>query len=246
MKIRSRFQLNMFLTLGFFLLYLAISLFFFSNSTKKITHLVLLETIEESLFELEVNIGEHARAVLHYTWFPDEPTLSKIEDSQLDLELHLSEFLSATTSAVSRESVDKIRQIDLEHKTFGDALVSITQQRNKTLAMFRAKVRIIDELIDEEFQAAISVSDPDIFVKLEAALDMEVNVGEAFATVDPIDRAIVRSINEIGHELGMQTIAEFLENQEIKDMLEVIGVDYVQGYAIHKPEPLVSLLEATS
>ncbi len=112
--------------------------------------------------------------------------------------------------------------------------------------MFRAKVRIIDELIDEEFQAAISVSDPDIFVKLEAALDMEVNVGEAFATVDPIDRAIVRSINEIGHELGMQTIAEFLENQEIKDMLEVIGVDYVQGYAIHKPEPLVSLLEATS
>ncbi len=63
---------------------------------------------------------------------------------------------------------------------------------------------------------------------------------------DPVDRAIVRSINEIGHELGMQTIAEFVEDQEIKDMLEVIGVDYVQGYAIDKPQPLISLLKATS
>ncbi len=60
---------------------------------------------------------------------------------------------------------------------------------------------------------------------------------------DPIDRAIVRSINDIGHELGMQTIAEFVENTEIRDMLEEMGVDYVQGYGIDKPQPFVTLLE---
>lgn len=59
---------------------------------------------------------------------------------------------------------------------------------------------------------------------------------------DPIDRAMVKSINEIGQIMGMQTIAEFVEQDEIKGMLRVIGVDYAQGYAINKPQPLEELL----
>jgi len=59
---------------------------------------------------------------------------------------------------------------------------------------------------------------------------------------DPIDHAMVKSINEIGHVMGMQTIAEFVENDEIKGMLKAIGVDYVQGYGIGKPQPLEDLI----
>ena len=59
---------------------------------------------------------------------------------------------------------------------------------------------------------------------------------------DPIDRAMVKSINEIGHVMGMQTIAEFVENDEIKGMLREIGVDYAQGYGIGKPELFEDLL----
>lgn len=59
---------------------------------------------------------------------------------------------------------------------------------------------------------------------------------------DPIDHAMVKSINEIGHVMGMQTIAEFVENDEIKGMLREIGVDYVQGYGIGKPIPFNELL----
>ena len=40
---------------------------------------------------------------------------------------------------------------------------------------------------------------------------------------------MVRSINEIGHLTGKQTIAEFAENQEIINMLQSLGVDYAQG-----------------
>src|SRR5208282_801322 len=47
---------------------------------------------------------------------------------------------------------------------------------------------------------------------------------------DPIDREMVRSINEIGHLTGKQTIAEFAENVEIINMLRSLGVDYAQGY----------------
>ena len=60
---------------------------------------------------------------------------------------------------------------------------------------------------------------------------------------DPIDHAMVKSINEIGQIMGMKTIAEFVENDEIKGMLREIGVDYVQGYGIGKPQPFEHLLE---
>jgi diguanylate cyclase (GGDEF)-like protein/PAS domain S-box-containing protein len=53
---------------------------------------------------------------------------------------------------------------------------------------------------------------------------------------DPIDREMVRSINEIGHLTGKQTIAEFAENAEIIQMLTSIGVDFAQGYGIAQPQ----------
>jgi len=59
---------------------------------------------------------------------------------------------------------------------------------------------------------------------------------------DTIDQAMVNSINEIGHVMGMQTIAEFVENDSIKAMLNEMGVNYVQGYGIHKPQPLEELI----
>jgi len=55
---------------------------------------------------------------------------------------------------------------------------------------------------------------------------------------DPIDFAMVRSINEIAHVMGKKTIAEFVESKEILQKLNEIGVDYAQGYFIGKPEKL--------
>jgi len=59
---------------------------------------------------------------------------------------------------------------------------------------------------------------------------------------DEIDHALVRSINEIGHVMGKKTIAEFVENEQILDMLSKLGVDYVQGYHLGKPSPIDTLL----
>lgn len=55
---------------------------------------------------------------------------------------------------------------------------------------------------------------------------------------DPIDRAMVKAINEIGHVMGLKTIAEFVENDAILHELKIIGVDMAQGYGISKPRPL--------
>lgn len=48
-------------------------------------------------------------------------------------------------------------------------------------------------------------------------------------------RAIVESIHTIAKVMNMKTIAEFVENQEIEDILNDIGIDYVQGYHIARP-----------
>ena len=55
---------------------------------------------------------------------------------------------------------------------------------------------------------------------------------------DPIDYAMVESINRIGHVMGKKTIAEFVESGEILEKLRTLGVDYAQGYFIRRPERL--------
>jgi len=55
---------------------------------------------------------------------------------------------------------------------------------------------------------------------------------------DPIDYSMVKAINEIGHVMGLKTIAEYVENVEILLALQQIGVDMVQGYGIAPPKPL--------
>jgi diguanylate cyclase (GGDEF)-like protein len=58
---------------------------------------------------------------------------------------------------------------------------------------------------------------------------------------DPADLALVRSINEMGHLMGKRTIAEYVENDRIRECMRSIGVDYVQGYGVEKPRTLESL-----
>lgn len=59
---------------------------------------------------------------------------------------------------------------------------------------------------------------------------------------DPIDRAMVAAINNIGHVMGLKTIAEFVESTSVLRELKELGVDYVQGYCIARPEPLETYL----
>lgn len=57
---------------------------------------------------------------------------------------------------------------------------------------------------------------------------------------DPMHYAMVKSINEVGHVMGIKTIAEYTASTHIIECLREIGVDHAQGYAIAKPVPLTS------
>ena len=56
--------------------------------------------------------------------------------------------------------------------------------------------------------------------------------------LDPVNRAAVRAITEVGRELHMMVVAEWVESAVVADQLAQMGVEGLQGYAIERPIPL--------
>ncbi len=55
-----------------------------------------------------------------------------------------------------------------------------------------------------------------------------------------IDYTLVEFIHKISQMMGIKTIAEFVENQDILTQLRALGIDYAQGYALAQPSPITS------
>jgi diguanylate cyclase (GGDEF)-like protein/PAS domain S-box-containing protein len=61
---------------------------------------------------------------------------------------------------------------------------------------------------------------------------------------DPVDEALVRSINEIGHVMAIQTVAAHVASRSVLEAALHSGVDYLQGHALGEPAPLGTLVFA--
>lgn len=59
---------------------------------------------------------------------------------------------------------------------------------------------------------------------------------------DLVDQHLVRAIVEMARGPGMQTIAEFVGDDEVVRVLRECGVDYAQGYHIGWPRPLFEVI----
>jgi diguanylate cyclase (GGDEF)-like protein/PAS domain S-box-containing protein len=70
------------------------------------------------------------------------------------------------------------------------------------------------------------------FLKIDGALVQEM-------AVDPVKRAMVASINQIGHVMGLRTVAEWVETRQVLDLVTEMGVDYAQGFWFSRTEPLI-------
>jgi diguanylate cyclase (GGDEF)-like protein/PAS domain S-box-containing protein len=60
---------------------------------------------------------------------------------------------------------------------------------------------------------------------------------------DPINQAMVGSMQQIASQLGLSTVAEFVETQATLDCARELGLDYAQGYFIGHPQPLKQLAD---
>lgn len=63
---------------------------------------------------------------------------------------------------------------------------------------------------------------------------------------DPLDEAAVRCFADVARVVGVKTVAEFVDQASVLTRLTEIGIDYAQGYLLHKPEPIDRLLDTAS
>lgn len=73
------------------------------------------------------------------------------------------------------------------------------------------------------------------YLKIDGAFVSDIDTNE-------INRAMVKSINEIGHIMGLKTICEYVENEAVEEILRDMNVDYAQGYYYSKPLPIEIIL----
>jgi len=55
-----------------------------------------------------------------------------------------------------------------------------------------------------------------------------------------INRAMVKAINEVGHVMGISTVAEYVEDEPTLAVVRELGLDYAQGYAVGMLRPLTA------
>lgn len=64
--------------------------------------------------------------------------------------------------------------------------------------------------------------------------------------LDGLDAAAVRCFVDVANVIGVKTVAEYVETESVLEHLREIGVDYAQGYLLHRPEPLDSIVSNSS
>ncbi|QDL56325.1 bifunctional diguanylate cyclase/phosphodiesterase [Rhodoferax aquaticus] len=59
---------------------------------------------------------------------------------------------------------------------------------------------------------------------------------------DPLDDAAVRCFVDVARVVGVKTVAEYVDKDTVLARVKALGIDYAQGFHLHKPEPIGRLL----
>ncbi|WP_296510594.1 EAL domain-containing protein [Rhodoferax sp.] len=58
---------------------------------------------------------------------------------------------------------------------------------------------------------------------------------------DPLDDAAVRCFVDVAHVVGVKTVAEYVDRDAVLQRVQALGIDFAQGFYLHKPEPIEHL-----
>lgn len=149
----------------------------------------------------------------------------------------LSEFLPRIVEIVSRHGV-------VPHRVVFEITERETIKNISLLTQFVSALKLDGfKLAVDDFGSGFSSYHylkhfPIDFVKIEGEFVLNVCRNET-------DSAFVRSIAALAKELGIQSIAEFVEDAEVLAQIEAAGVDFAQGWHIGKPQPSLEFATGT-
>nr|WP_315491186.1 PAS domain S-box protein [uncultured Rhodoferax sp.] len=61
---------------------------------------------------------------------------------------------------------------------------------------------------------------------------------------DPLDDAAVRCFVDVARVVGVKTVAEYVDREAVLQRVQALGIDYAQGFHLHKPEPIELLVNS--
>jgi EAL domain-containing protein (putative c-di-GMP-specific phosphodiesterase class I) len=147
----------------------------------------------------------------------------------------------------TEEFAEKVRALaDKYSVPTTNVIFEITER--KAIEDIMQVVSFVRELKDEGFRFAIDDfgSGYSSFYYLKyLPVDFLKIDGEFIKTLphSPTDRVFIEGIVNVAKKMGIKTIAESVENEEVLEVVKDLGIDYAQGYYLGKPEPLEEKLK---
>jgi len=156
-------------------------------------------------------------------------------------------FINIVPENATEEFAEKVKALaDKYSVPTNNVVFEITER--KAIEDIMRVVSFVRELKNEGFRFAIDDfgSGYSSFYYLKyLPVDFLKIEGEFIKTLpnSPTDRVFIEGIVGVAKKMGIKTIAEFVENEEVLEVVKDLGIDYAQGYYFGKPESLEEKLK---
>ena len=183
-----------------------------------------------------LDIAIKAKLYPHITYTMIEKTFAFFEDKEefeFSINLSIDDMLNEKTVAFI---LDKLSKYKNPNRVVFEILESNEIANYEDIKNFIKKVKAYNvKIAIDDFGSGYSnfshVLELNVdYLKIDASLIKNI-------ITDENARKITQTIVTFAHNIGLQTIAEFVEDQESLELLEKLGVDFIQGYYISKPSP---------
>jgi diguanylate cyclase (GGDEF)-like protein len=156
-------------------------------------------------------------------------------------------FINMVPDNLTEEFAEKVRALADKYSVPTNSVVFEITER-KAIEDIMQVVSFVSKLKDEGFRFAIDDfgSGYASFYYLKyLPVDFLKIDGEFIKTLpySPTDRVFIEGIVSVAKKMGVKTIAESVENEEVLEVVKDLGIDYAQGYYFGKPEPLEEKLK---
>ena len=156
-------------------------------------------------------------------------------------------FINMVPDNLTEDFAEKVRALaDKYSVPTNNVVFEITER--KAIEDIIQVVSFVRELKDEGFRFAIDDfgSGYSSFYYLKyLPVDFLKIEGEFIKSLpdSPTDRVFIEGIVSVAKKMGIKTIAEYVENEKVLEVVKDLGIDYAQGYYLGKPETLEEKLK---
>ncbi len=157
--------------------------------------------------------------------------LMRRKDVLLSVNLFPTDVISEDILTVLRSLEEDIRRRMLLEITEVERLPSFDRVKSSLEELRRLGFRICIDDFGAGYSNLVNLTQLRIdFLKIDGSIVRDVHRNR-------VSYLLIKMVSDFCREIGVEVIAEYVENREVLEKLRSIGVKYGQGYLIGKPEP---------